>query len=152
MMMMRNIYQINKSFNKACILIPSLLFVVVMNANAQFLFRISGNGLEKPSYMLGMVGNLSIAHLDSLFGYREVEAQCQQFCMDEDPTIFSDPSEGMTRLPDGKTIYDVLSKEQIEALDAGIYKVRHQHLAEEPEEIRELVESHLAKCVISNKT
>jgi len=128
--MMRNIYQINKSFNKVCLLIPSLLFAVVMTANAQFLFRISGNGLEKPSYMLGMVGNLSIAHLDSLFGYTEVEAQCQQFCMDEDPTIFSDPSEGMTRLPDGKTIYDVLSKEQIEALDAGIYKVRHRHLAD----------------------
>ena len=72
--MMRNIYQINKSFNKVCLLIPSLLFAVVMTANAQFLFRISGNGLEKPSYMLGMVGNLSIAHLDSLFGYAEVEA------------------------------------------------------------------------------
>lgn len=72
-------------------MIPSLLFVVIMNANAQFLFRISGNGLEKPSYMLGMVGDLSIAHLDSLFGYREVEAQCQQFCMAEDHTIFSAP-------------------------------------------------------------
>ena len=107
-----------------------LLTFAASSLHAQFLFRISENGLEKPSYMLGMVGNLSIAHLDSLFGYTEVEAQCQQFCMAEDHTIFSDPSEGMTRLPDGKTIYDVLSKEQIEALDAGVYKVRHQHLAD----------------------
>ena len=78
-----------------------LLTFAASSLHAQFLFRISENGLEKPSYMLGMVGDLSIAHLDSLFGYTEVEAQCQQFCMDEDPT-----------------------------LDAGVYKVRHQHLAD----------------------
>lgn len=127
---MMTICQINKSFNKVCLLLPGLLFVIVMNANAQFLFRISGHGLEKPSYILGMVGDLSIAHLDSLFGYTKVEAQCQQFCMDEEHDIFSHPSEGTTKLPDGKTIYDVLNKEQIEALDAGIYKVRHQRLAD----------------------
>ena len=113
-----------------CLIYILFLVLLALPLHAQFFFRISGNGLEKPSYMLGMVGNLSIAHLDSLFGYAEVEAQCQQFCMAEDHTIFSDPSEGMTRLPDGKTIYDVLSKEQIEALDAGVYKVRHQHLAD----------------------
>ena len=111
-------------------IIATLLCLAALNAQAQFLFRISGNGLKQPSYMLGMVDGVSIARLDSLIGYSKVEAQCQQYCKDYDHVIFSDPSEKMMYLPDGKTIYDVLSKEQIEALDSMVYKVRHEHLTE----------------------
>ena len=48
-------------------------------ANAQFLFRIEGNGLKEPSYMLGTIHTLpSSVVLDSISEYVEVEAMCRQ--------------------------------------------------------------------------
>ena len=43
--------------NKKTILI-AMLALVALTGQAQFLFRINGNGLEKPSYMLGTIHTL----------------------------------------------------------------------------------------------
>ena len=60
------------------IIVSFLCALAVLTADAQFLFRISGGGLEKPSYILGTIHTLSGAVLDSIPEYLEIEAQCQQ--------------------------------------------------------------------------
>lgn len=51
---------------------------VTIGANAQFLFRISGNTLKEPSYILGSVHTLPGSLLDSIPEYLEAEAACRQ--------------------------------------------------------------------------
>ena len=52
-------------------IITALLFIAAVIANAQLIFRISGNGLEKPSYMLGSLHVLSGDLLDSIPAFLE---------------------------------------------------------------------------------
>ena len=121
-------------------IITILLAVTALTANAQFLFRISGGGLEKPSYMLGTIHSLHGSVLDSTPEYLEAEALCQQFYTEYDVTdkqrimneLASNTPQGKAELmlPDGKTIFDILSKEQIEALDIRIKEVLGKNLSD----------------------
>lgn len=98
--------------------------LAVLTANAQFLFRISGGGLEKSSYILGTIHILPGTVLDSIPEYLEAEAQCQQLYAEIEPNktklnIIFGGVEGLNsreKLPEGRTIFDVLSKEQIDTL------------------------------------
>ena len=103
-----------------------MLFALLgtMSANAQLLFRISGNKLKAPSYMMGTVHSLPALLLDSIPTYHQAEETCQQFYSEVDTLNLK--SIVMTRnkadhqklqLPDGKTISDVLNKEQSDLLD-----------------------------------
>ena len=47
------------------IILSILLAFVAITADAQFLFRISGNGLKEPSYMLGTIHYLPGSLLDN---------------------------------------------------------------------------------------
>ena len=71
--------------NKKTIL-SIISFFVVLSANAQFLFRISGNGLNEPSYILGTIHNLPGSLLDSIPEYLEAESQCQQMYVEQKPS------------------------------------------------------------------
>ena len=118
-------YKMNKKS-----IITALLFVVAAAAaNAQFLFRISGNGLEKPSYMLGTIHSMPGSVLDSIPEYIEAEAQCEQLYPETDITDEQKNDElaydyvklsmdllTTSTLPDEKNIFDLLSKEQSELL------------------------------------
>ena len=124
-----------RTMNKK-IMITALLFMVGIAANAQFIFRISGNGLEKPSYMLGSVHVLSGDLLDSIPAFLEAENQCQQLYVEED---FSDPQNKKDRratgqqlvtLPDGKTISDILGKEKMNILQERTKELLHINLAD----------------------
>ena len=55
--------------NKKTIL-SVISFFVVLSANAQLLFRISGNGLKEPSYILGTIHYLPGSLLDSIPEFR----------------------------------------------------------------------------------
>lgn len=113
-----------------------LLGIMALTANAQFLFRISGGGQEKPSYMLGTIHTLHGAVLDYTPEYTEAEAQCQQFYTEFDISDQGNMDElnrtgqQLMLLPEGKTIFDVLSKEQGEALDSRMFEVVHVHLTD----------------------
>ena len=49
-----------------------LLFIgIALNANAQLLWKISGNGLEKPSYILGTHHLAPLSIKDSIAGLPE---------------------------------------------------------------------------------
>ena len=97
-------------------IITALLFIATITANAQFIFRISGNGLEKPSFILGSLHVLSGDLLDSIPAFLEAENQCRQLYVETD---LIDPQQKQARreqgqqlvtMPDGKTISDILGQ------------------------------------------
>ena len=104
-------------------IITALLFMVVIaTTNAQFIFHISGNGLEKPSYILGSLHVLSGDLLDSIPAFLEAENHCLQLFVESDVT---DPQnmkniqtagQQLMTLPDGMTISDVLGEEKMNIL------------------------------------
>ena len=117
-------------------IVTALLFIATVTANAQFIFRISGNGLEKPSYMLGTIHVLSGDLLDSIPAFLEIENQCQQLYVEEDVT---DPqnkkdrqAEGqqLVTLSDGKTISDILGEEKMNILQERMKESFHINLAD----------------------
>ena len=109
------------------IILSIILGLVAITADAQFLFRISGNGLAEPSYLLGTIHPLSASLLDSIPEYQEAEAQCQQMYIEYLPPE-NTPQDAIGRssrprqekqtakYPDGKNIFDVIDKESAEIL------------------------------------
>ena len=94
-----------------------------MSANAQFLFRISGNNVKEPSYILGSVHTLPGSLLDSIPEFLEAESKCHQLYAEYDISSQQAMAQAQTAgqqaisLPDGKTIFDVLNKGQIDLLN-----------------------------------
>lgn len=118
-------------------LITALLFTAaVLTANAQFIFRISGGGLEKPSYILGTIHVLSGDLLDSIPAFLEAENQCQQLFVESDVTDQQNKKERqaaglqLLTLPDGKTISDVLGEERMAILQERMKESCHINLAD----------------------
>lgn len=118
------------------IIIIILFLISEITANAQFIFRISGNGLENPSYILGTLHVMSGDLLDSIPAFLEAESQCQQLFVESDVT---DPqnkedrraeSQQLMTLPDGKTISDVLGEERMTILQERMKESCHINLAD----------------------
>ena len=118
------------------IIIIILFLISEITANAQFIFRISGNGLENPSYILGTLHVMSGDLLDSIPAFLEAESQCQQLFVESDVT---DPqnkedrraeSQQLMTLPDGKTISDVLDEEKMTILQERMKESCHINLAD----------------------
>jgi len=118
-------------------IITALLFMVVIaTTNAQFIFRISGNGLEKPSYILGSLHVLSGDLLDSIPAFLEAENHCQQLFVESDVT---DPQnmkniqtagQQLMTLPDGMTISDILGEKRMNILQERMKELCHINLAD----------------------
>ena len=111
-----------------------ILFLLVVfaltsvSANAQFLFRVSGNGLKKPSFLFGTIHTLPGSLLDSIPSYQKAEAKCQQLFAEMDITDqqkkneFINSGQEALMLPDSMTIYDLLTPEQLELLKTVMAK------------------------------
>lgn len=118
-------------------IITALLFMAaIVTVNAQLMFRISGNGLEKPSYILGTIHVLSGDLLDSIPAFLEAENQCQQLFVESDVTDQQDRQERhaagqqLVTLPDGKTIADILGEERMAILQEKMKEKLHVNLAD----------------------
>ena len=61
-----------------------LLFAVVSSASAQLLYRISGKGLEKPSYIVGTYHLAPATFVDSIPGARAALDEVEQVCGEVD--------------------------------------------------------------------
>ncbi len=105
------------------IILTLTLALATVYANAQFLFRISGNKVKEPSYILGSVHTLPGSMLDSIPEFLEAEAKCSQLYAEYDISSQQAMAQAQTAgqqaisLPDGKTIFDVLNKGQIDLLN-----------------------------------
>ena len=122
--------------NKKTLFTALLFTAVVLTVNAQLMFRISGGGLEKPSYILGTIHVLSGDLLDSIPAFLEAESQCQQLFVETDVTDQQNREERhaagrqVMTLPDGKTIADVLGEERMSILQERLKETCHVNLAD----------------------
>ena len=120
-------------------IITTLFVLATITVNAQFLFRISGNGLENPSYMLGTIHTLHGSVFDYTPEYREAEAECEQFYTEydvTDPLRMKELNDAIEQtkvslqLPEGKNILDILSKEQLELVNVRVKEVFGHNLSD----------------------
>ena len=100
------------------IIFTMLACMTALTANAQFIFRVSGNGLEKPSYILGSVHIASPDKLSSSANYAEAEQNTEQLYVEMDisnPQRMQQVVEAgfdIAKLPDNKTFLDYMNDEQ----------------------------------------
>ena len=125
--------------NKKTIL-SVISFFVVLSANAQLLFRISGNGLKEPSYILGTIHYLPGSLLDSIPEYLKAESQCQQMYVEQKPSAttmvisLGEPNGKQVQqevdYPDGKNIFDVIDEESAAILVEKYKEYMHINLSD----------------------
>lgn len=111
----------------------SLFAVIAMTlfisaTQAQLLYKISGNGLEKPSYIVGTYHLAPASFADSIRGLREAFNACEQVYGEIDMRETSSPEKQLAiqqqqMLPDGKTLTSLLSAEQLTKLNALMREV-----------------------------
>ena len=113
-----------------------ILALATLTADAQFLFRVSGNGLKEPSYILGTIHTLPASvKLDSIPQYIEAEAKCRQLYAEADTSvtqIFTDVLNADKQnmfLPKGKTIGDLLTPEQFNMLRTKVKELTNKNLS-----------------------
>ena len=89
---------------------------------AQFVFRITGNELKEPSYIIGTVHTLDGSLLDSIPEYQEAVAQCRQLYTEKDyvdkqrQVEYNQRAQESLILPDSMTIFEHLGPEKSEVL------------------------------------
>lgn len=122
--------------NKKLITSALLFMAAIVTTNAQFIFSISGNGLEKPSYILGTLHVMSGDLLDSIPAFLEAESQCLQLFVESDVTdsqnnkVRQEQGRQLMALPDGKTISEVLGEERMTILQERMKESCHINLAD----------------------
>ena len=112
----------NKKF-----IITALLALVAFTANAQLLFRISGNGLAAPSYVVGTYHIVNDSFVDSIAGIRQALADCQQVygeVLKGDLTSADSLAFKKAQLlPEGMTIDKLLSSEEMNRLNVYVKRI-----------------------------
>ena len=117
-------------------IVTLLLFMAGLTTHAQFIFRVSGNGLKKPSYILGTIHLLPGSLLDNSPAYQKAEARCRQMYVELDvddqqqKKELQNTGQNILAIPDGKTIFDILSKDQADLLSRTYREVLHINLAD----------------------
>lgn len=95
-------------------------------ANAQLLYRISGNGLDKPSYIVGTYHLAPAKFVDDIAGAREAMTAVEQVYGEVDMNDAAATQLTMLSammLPEGETITDHFSAEEMERINAYMREV-----------------------------
>ena len=109
-------------------LLAVFLVLTTISTNAQILYKISGNGLTSPSYIVGTYHLASVSFVDSIPGIREAMANTQQtygeLVMSEmtSPDSLAMMQQAMM-LPDGMTLEKLLSADEMNRLNSYIKKI-----------------------------
>lgn len=93
------------------------------SANAQLLYRISGNGLDKPSYIVGTYHLAPASFVDDIKGAREAMAAVEQVYGEVDMNDAAATQLTMLSammLPEGRYIDDMFSAEEMERINAYV--------------------------------
>jgi len=103
----------------------SVLFcsiVAVMPCSAQLLYKISGNGLEKASYIIGTHHLANVGFVEKINGVKEALTEIDQVYGELKWDEMTNPDsvkllQSAMIMPDGKTLKDVMTAEQYKKLD-----------------------------------
>ena len=105
-------------------------------SQAQILYRISGKGLESPSYIVGTYHLAPSSFADSIPGMRQAVEQTNQVCGELDMMDAFKPENTAKllkaqMLPEGTTLSSLLTSEQLERLNALLLDVMGSNLNDE---------------------
>ena len=108
---------------KQRILTLLLLLTVVFGVHAQLLWKVSGHGLAKPSYIMGTYHLARTSFIDSIPGVKQALASTEQVYGELDMlSLASDPSAGLIvqqmMLPQGESLDHLLTADQMARLNA----------------------------------
>ena len=121
---------------KKILLLAALIAGFACNTQAQILYRISGKGLESPSYIVGTYHLAPSSFADSITGMKSAIEGTQQVCGELDLMDAFQP-ENTARmmkarmLPEGVTLSSLLTAEQLERLNALLLEVMGSNLKDE---------------------
>lgn len=107
------------------------LLALSLGAEAQLLYKVSGKGLTKPSYILGTQHLAPISFVDSIVGVKAALAEVEQVYGELDMAQMSDPANAAKMqkamlLPEGQSLTTVLSANEMERL--GAFLLKHLHI------------------------
>ena len=108
---------------KRIFLTSVLAIVAIVGVNAQLLYKISGNGIGKTSYIVGTYHLAPASFADSIPGAREALDAVEQVCGEVDMAEMQS-MDGVQKvmaammLPDGKSLSDILTEEELGKLNA----------------------------------
>lgn len=121
---------------KKILLLAALIAGFACNTQAQILYRISGKGLESPSYIVGTYHLAPSSFADSIPGMKTAIEGTQQVCGELDLMDAFKP-ENTARmmkarmLPEEVTLSSLLTAEQLERLNALLLEVMGSNLKDE---------------------
>lgn len=98
------------------------LMSLMGGVNAQLLYKISGNGLEKPSYIVGTYHLAPGTFADSIPGLKDAFASCKQIYgeLDMQDALSDENRDKLEKaqiLPEGTTLSSLLTKEQMDRVN-----------------------------------
>lgn len=114
---------------KKVFLLLAVAAAMVMPVKAQLLYRVSGNGLQKDSYIVGTFHLADGTFVDQIPGCREAMNSVVQVCGEVEfvsSNLLVDSIAVLNqkmRLPEGKKLRDVMTAEQFDKVDAYVGKV-----------------------------
>ena len=104
------------------ILLTTLLISFSLQSQS-LLFQITGNNLSKPSYLFGTIHLTSDHKIKSYQLATKKLKQCKSYAMEINPSDFE--QEGVLNklmIPGGKTLQNILSKEEYDSLSVKFYR------------------------------
>ena len=121
---------------KALLLAVALIVSFAFNAQAQLLYRISGKGLESPSYIVGTYHLAPASFADSIPGMRQAIEQTNQVCGELDMMDAFKPENAARlmqsqMLPEGVTLSSLLTAEERTRLNTLLLEVIGTNLDDE---------------------
>ena len=121
---------------KVFFLATALIVSFAFNAQAQLLYRISGNGLESPSYIVGTYHLAPASFADSIPGMSEAIENTQQVCGELDMMDAFKPENTAQliqsqMLPEGVTLSSLFTADQLTRLNALLLEVVGTNLEDE---------------------
>lgn len=121
---------------RKALLLAMAIFASFTYAQAQILYRISGKGLESPSYIVGTYHLAPSSFADSIPGMKSAIEGTQQVCGELDlmDAFKPDNTARMMKarmLPKGVTLSSLLTAEQLERLNALLLEVMGSNLKDE---------------------
>ena len=121
---------------KVFFLAAALIVSFAFNAQAQLLYRIFGNGLESPSYIVGTYHLAPASFADSIPGMSEAIENTQQVCGELDMMDAFKPENTAQliqsqMLPEGVTLSSLLTADQLTRLNALLLEVVGTNLEDE---------------------
>lgn len=121
---------------RKALLLAATLIACLTYSQAQILYRISGNGLASPSYIVGTYHLAPSSFADSIPGLDKAIAGTQQVCGELDMTDAFKPENSARlmkaqMLPEGVTLSSLFTAQQLKRLNALLLEVYGTNLEDE---------------------